>query len=241
MPRLLRMKRGALAHSRPSEDVVNPRSLQETSWRDYKSICNCLQVRLRSLQLNPLQPERTAVSPTVDLDTDVFEYLKSHAEPFVDTPSTVLRRLLDLSGQPASANGGTAAASLPDPKPRRRSAPQQRASKPASRKSSGRTRAPSGTLLPESAYEEPLLRALVEAGGEASYRDVVASVGQGLQDVLTPADQDTLASGGVRWHSRLQFVRLRLIERGEMDRDAPRGVWRITEAGRQAVLNGRGS
>jgi hypothetical protein len=31
---------------------------------------------------------------------------------------------------------------------------------------------------------------------------------------------------------------LRLVERGEMDRDAPRGIWRITEAGRQAALNG---
>jgi hypothetical protein len=174
------------------------------------------------------------MSPSIELDEDVYEYLKSQAEPFTDTPNTVLRRLLHIddaseadSGRPGS-NGAA---------PRRE--PASRAKKRgAARKSTGRTRAPSGTLLPEQRYELPLLRALIEAGGEAPYREVLESVGLALSDEFMPADHETLSSGSVRWHSRLQFVRLRLVERGELDREAPRGIWRITEAGRQAALNG---
>ena len=36
------------------------------------------------------------MSPTIRIDDDVFDELKKHAEPFVDTPNTVLRRLLNL-------------------------------------------------------------------------------------------------------------------------------------------------
>ncbi len=174
------------------------------------------------------------MSPSVDLDEDIYEYLKSEAEPFTDTPNTVLRRLLHLDGASeadAQQRGGDGAAP-------RREAGSRAKKRGGTRKSTGRTRAASGTLLPEQRYELPLLRALIEAGGEAPYREVLESVGRALSDEFMPADHETLASGSVRWHSRLQFVRLRLVERGEMDREAPRGIWRITEAGRQAALNG---
>jgi len=174
------------------------------------------------------------MSPSVELDEDIYEYLKSQAEPFTDTPNTVLRRLLRLDDAsegdaPESEGNGNA--------PRREGAPRAK-KRGGTRKFSGRTRAPSGTLLPEQRYELPLLRALIEAGGEAPYREVLEAVGLALSDEFMAADHETLASGSVRWHSRLQFVRLRLVERGEMDREAPRGIWRITEAGRQAAVNG---
>jgi hypothetical protein len=174
------------------------------------------------------------MSPSVELDEDIYEYLKSQAEPFTDTPNTVLRRLLQLD-DPSEAHTWTHVsngASL-------RQEPGLRARKRSgARKSSGRARAPSGTLLPEQRYELPLLRALIEAGGEAPFREVLESVGRALSNEFVPADHETLSSGTVRWHSRLQFVRLRLVERGEMDREAPRGIWRITDAGRRAALNG---
>ncbi|MGQ0623244.1 MAG: winged helix-turn-helix domain-containing protein [Sporichthyaceae bacterium] len=108
-------------------------------------------------------------------------------------------------------------------------------------KTQKRIRAASGTLLPEERYERPLLRALVDAGGQASYRDVVVAVGKDLEGELLPADFENLSSGTIRWQSRLQFVRLRLIERGYLDKNAPRGVWGITEAGRTALENGANS
>jgi hypothetical protein len=90
-------------------------------------------------------------------------------------------------------------------------------------------------LLPENRYEVPLLRALVNAGGRAPYRELVDAVGEELKDELMPADREKLNSGSIRWQSRLQFVRLRLIERGLLARDTPRGVWGITDTGRQAL------
>jgi hypothetical protein len=184
------------------------------------------------LQLTQRAKDGIAVSPQIDLDPDIFDYLKSKAEPFVDTPSTVLRRLLGL-GTAAEAEINPSLA-VPASVGRRRSAAttSPKAAKPAQPK---RTRASSGTLLPEGRYELPLLRALVEAGGQAPYRDVVDAVGRELKDDLLPADFESLNSGAIRWQSRLQFVRLRLIERGYLDKNAPRGVWGITDAGRAAL------
>lgn len=176
------------------------------------------------------------MSPSIEIDDDIFEHLKSQAEPFTDTPSTVLRRLLNMNGSAASQPQTTETAqsdSSERPRPAR-AGKRTRGKKPTR----SRTRAASGTLLPEQAYEKPLLQALVDAGGEAPYRNVVEAVGGTLKETLMPADFEKLESGGIRWHSRLQFVRLRLIERGELDRDAPRGVWRITDTGRQALTNG---
>lgn len=190
----------------------------------------------------------------IEIDNDVFGVLKSKAEPFVDTPNSVLRRLLGLDATvptmaPAPAPTPDAApdpvtiaqqsvVSAPAAATKKRAAGTKTKSKSTSkRKAVKRPRAARGTLLPEDRYEGPLLRALVKAGGQAPYRDVVDAVGAELKDQLMPADFETLDSGSVRWQSRLQFVRLRLIQRGYLDRDTPRGIWGITDQGRSA-LNG---
>lgn len=38
------------------------------------------------------------MTPTVRIDDEVYEFIKKHAEPFVDSPNDVLRRLLRLDG-----------------------------------------------------------------------------------------------------------------------------------------------
>lgn len=166
--------------------------------------------------------------PQVDLDSDVFAYLQSEAQPLIDTPSSVLRRLLKLDG----AQDGVPAELPSSPKARLSAAPKGK------RRGAARTRAAAGTILPEDRYERPLLRALVAAGGRAPYREIVDAVGAELKDELMPADLKALNSGTIRWQSRLQFVRLRLIERGLLDKDTPRGVWGITDEGRAVVQNG---
>jgi hypothetical protein len=180
--------------------------------------------------------------PSIDVDNEVYKELQVQAEPFVDTPNTVLRRLLDLDVIEASAldEGGGAGAKAPSPADvaaRRASAsraPRARARK-AKAKESTRTRAPSGALLPEDRYELPLLVALAERGGKGSSRDVIASVGEQLKEDLMPMDKEALKSGGIRWQSRVQFVRLRLIERGLVAKDTPRGTWGLTDAGMDAA------
>ena len=39
------------------------------------------------------------MAPTIRVDDDVFAALQERAQPFVDTPNSVLRRLLDLDGK----------------------------------------------------------------------------------------------------------------------------------------------
>ena len=48
------------------------------------------------------------MSPEIELDQDIFDFLKTKAEPFVDTPSSVLRRLLGLGVATSGDTNGIA-------------------------------------------------------------------------------------------------------------------------------------
>ncbi len=167
------------------------------------------------------------------MDDEVYEFLKSQAEPFVDTPNSVLRRLLGLaptddpdtdSAVAARGTGGTQARSGGPSVQLRRS-----------RSGYGRrpVRAPSGSLLPSREYTRPVLQALVDAGGSAPAAVIVEVVGKHLGDRLTELDRGPLQSGEVRWKNRTQFARLRLVQRGLLAKDSPPGTWEITEEGRE--------
>ncbi|NIO22054.1 MAG: hypothetical protein GTN76_15320, partial [Candidatus Aenigmarchaeota archaeon] len=45
---------------------------------------------------------------------------------------------------------------------------------------------------------------------------------------------ETLPSGGNKWTNRIQCVRQRLLEKGELD-SPEHGIWRITEKGRERL------
>jgi hypothetical protein len=148
---------------------------------------------------------------SIDIDDEVLEILKRNAEPFVDTPNTVLRRLLGIDRGKSSST-------------------------PAVRtRADGKGRTASGALLPEREYEVPILRCLDERGGRAPSREVIEAVGETLAGELTELDKRPLQSGGIRWQKRAAFVRLRLVERGELVRDSPRGTWEISDKGRERL------
>lgn len=186
----------------------------------------------------------------IEVDDEVFDLLKREAEPFVDTPNSVLRRLLGLehqadlgeerrgrsnseeekSGTTARAQSGPTSKTLAsDARVSRKTAAGRRRSRG---KSSPGKRAPVGSLLPEQEYELPLLAALHESGGSGPKSDIVDRTGEKLDGKLTELDRQPLSSGQIRWKSRVQFVRIRLIERGLMAKNTPTGVWAITDVGR---------
>jgi hypothetical protein len=206
------------------------------------------------------------MSPTIRISQETYEHLQAHAEPFVDTPDLVIRRLLgidlaeekDLGAQGRSgANlAATARASDDEPGPNALKdngggSPKQSISAPAHDKKPRRRRqgaakrgaraprAPRGSLMNDAAYELPILQALAERGGRAGKNEVLDALEPLLTDKLTELDRAQIASGEIRWRNRAQFVRLRLVERGEMQRGSPRGIWELTEAG-QARLEEAG-
>jgi hypothetical protein len=114
----------------------------------------------------------------------------------------------------------------------------QRKAPPAGKRATGtRTRVPKGSLLDERTYEIPILRALEEHGGRAAAREVIDRVGQLVDDQLTPLDREMVETGGIRWQARVQFARLRMKEHGDLKADSPRGVWEITDQGRERLRN----
>jgi hypothetical protein len=164
---------------------------------------------------------------TIIVDEDVFEALQKRAEPLVDDANTVLRRLLDL-GEAEVRPAISRPASEPSPRRPRKS--------DEARSKAKRARAPRGTLLPEEAYELPILRILGERDGRAGpASEVIDELGRRLQGSLTDADYETLQSGSVRWKNRAQFVRLKLIQGGDLKKGSPRGVWELSSQGAERI------
>lgn len=184
---------------------------------------------------------------SIVVDEDVFATLQSLAEPLVDDANAVLRRLLHLPPNQADtgpteqytleaeSNVETPVRGAGGSPVKRSRSPRPGRSMSQKRKRGSGTRAPAGSLLPEAQYELPLLEALIELGGSAPTSEVVDRLGKTLDDKLTDGDREMLSSGEVRWRNRVQFVRLGLIKGGHMMKDSPRGVWEITDAGRQRV------
>jgi Mrr N-terminal domain len=146
--------------------------------------------------------------PTIRVDEDVFEWLKSQAEPFVDTPNSVIRRV----------------AGLDDAITQRRSQAAERA-KP-------------GELLDRHEYDQPILDALARMGGSANGSDVIDAVGEMVVDRLTARDKERIESGVVRWRNRAAWRRFNLVKQGLLKDQSPRGIWELTDEGWKAAKNG---
>lgn len=61
----------------------------------------------------------------------------------------------------------------------------------------------------------------------------MAAVGELLDHRLSAADRIRLQNTEERWRNRLRFCRRRMLERGYVRSDSPRGIWELTEAGRE--------
>ena len=180
------------------------------------------------------------MSPTIRIDKDVFGELKKHAEPFVDTPNSVLRRLLGLAATSAAESGSTEAG-LADGEDLVRAAAGRGRSKTRQRRrrnqGSRAPRAKTGTILAESEYEVPMLEIIAEHGGRVAAREVLDELETRLDGLLTDVDRQSLASGNVRWRNRAQFVRLRLIEQGDLVKNSPRGMWELSKQGSKRIAS----
>jgi restriction system protein len=100
-------------------------------------------------------------------------------------------------------------------------------------------RLPRGIRTPESAFTKPILEALVELGGSAPVSNVLDLVEPQLKSKLKDVDYQSLPSdpNTLRWRNTAQWARHDLVNQGFLKNDSPRGIWEITEKGRQWLNN----
>lgn len=106
------------------------------------------------------------------------------------------------------------------------------------RKKENKSRLERGLRTPEEKFILPILEALVELRGEAHASDVLKLVHAKMKNILNTYDYEDLSSNNQkRWENTAQWVKYKMVEEGLLDRNVPRGVWRITEKGRKFYQN----
>jgi len=158
--------------------------------------------------------------PTIRLDDEVFNGLKSLAEPFTDTPNSVIRRLLEERGalRPAKtaseSSGGTTEKSTIEAR--------------------GPLRSRVAALTPQATYEKYLLHVLATRfNGRGNKHEVTKAVLALLQarEPLSPADLERVSTGETKAENTIAWGRNALKERGLISLSSPRGTWELTERG----------
>jgi predicted transcriptional regulator len=147
--------------------------------------------------------------PTIRLDQDVFEGLQQLAQPFVDSPSMVIRRLLEKEGvltRRPQAKIATTAAGL------------------------------TAQSVYESYLLHVLLK---ELNGKGHKRDVThAVVKRMMRDGrIAAADQELVATGETKAENTITWARNALKGRGWISRLSARGIWELTAEGRKAAAD----
>ena len=148
--------------------------------------------------------------PTVRIDDEVFEALKKLAEPLVDTPNSVLRRLLELETKKAPTKDR---GQSPNSKPREKT--------------------------PQSVYEENLLAVLAAPpfNGRGNKKDVTLAVVERMmkRGLIPASDMEFVATGETKAENKISWGRNLLKTRRLIRDDAPRGIWELTSEGRAAA------
>jgi hypothetical protein len=163
--------------------------------------------------------------PTIRLDDDVFAGLKSLAEPFVDTPNSVIRRLLqERDAVPGRADRSSSEAAEPET---------------TRSESAGPRRPRASGLVPQSTYEQYLLHVLAtQFKGRGDKQEVTRAVIKLMDSrgMLTEADRVHVSTGETRAENTIAWGRNVLKKRGWISQASPRGTWELTEAGMREGL-----
>jgi hypothetical protein len=89
--------------------------------------------------------------------------------------------------------------------------------------------------LDGAALDAAVRRCVRSLGGRAGRADVLAALGEELRDRLGPLDLETLPSGVPRWEAHVGKARQRLVRRGVLKADSPRGIWELIGSRRDAL------
>lgn len=147
--------------------------------------------------------------PTIRVDDDVFSGLQQLAEPFTDTPNTVIRRLLAQAGIPQ----GKVEQPKAGPKP---------------------ARTTKGKLTQQNVYEKYLLSVLAAQFNGVGRKHEISRAVINLMErhgLIGPEEHEFVSTGESRAENTVAWARNALKDRGLISANSPRGTWEITAAG----------
>ncbi|MFA5064658.1 MAG: winged helix-turn-helix domain-containing protein [Dehalococcoidia bacterium] len=145
--------------------------------------------------------------PVVRISEELFKEIQKYAEPLVDNIETTLWKILKSVNQ----NGELTHV------------------RSYSRKTLD--------VTPQKEFWRPILETLTSKGGTANAQTVVEGVESRMRASFKAGDYKTNADGTAKWVKAVHFQRLSMVHQGLIDRNSPRGVWQITEKGRQWLLH----
>jgi NADPH:quinone reductase-like Zn-dependent oxidoreductase len=96
---------------------------------------------------------------------------------------------------------------------------------------------------PEAEYQLPVLQALVDLGGSAPIESVLERVEQLMRGVLREVDYEGFERNPrQRWNNQARWARQRLADKGQIKPyvKGNRGLWEISEAGRERLQRAKG-
>lgn len=149
---------------------------------------------------------------TIRIDDDVYEGLKRLADPFEDTPNTVIRKLLNNNGN-----------SLLSRKEKEKILSSDKRTKNAKKK-----------LTPQPLYEDWLLYILwSKFGGSATKMDATKATIEEMKqrNILTNDDFEKVSTGESKAENTIAWGRNSLKEDGYIRSDSQRGLWELTQEG----------
>jgi restriction endonuclease Mrr len=155
----------------------------------------------------------------IEVDEEVFGELQRRAEPLVDTPNSVLRKVLRLDKLTSSSGQAT----------------EHVVPKGKGLKRSYNGRLPAGVRTPAPEFRQSILKALVKLGGAAPKNNVLGTVGEMMAVRLNEFDRAKNKSGGIRWRNTAEWERFNMVQEGLLRRNSRRGVWELTDRGREAI------
>lgn len=146
--------------------------------------------------------------PTIQVSRETFERLQAIASPFVDSPDSVIARLLDAYEKQIGKSG-------------RKRGKRSGGGKMRKRANNWRTRNPE--------FFGPLVKVLREAGGALETGAAVDRVGELMGDRLTEADHKAIGSGEIRWRNTVRFARKDLVGEGVLEKGSSPGTWELRD------------
>lgn len=94
-------------------------------------------------------------------------------------------------------------------------------------------RAVYGSRTYQAEYRKPILSVLVELGGKGKVKEILDMVEAKMKHRLNEVDYQVLTSSGMlRWHNAAQWERCNMVKDGLLSGNSPRGIWEITDTGR---------